>query len=257
MIVRPELHGEAFTWPGGSTGVLLVHGFTATVAEVRALASRLHGLGYTVSAPLLPGHYTHPADLNKVRWQDWVETVEQAYAGLTSRCQTVIVGGESTGGLLSLYLAQRHPEIAALLLYAVALRLAMRPIDAVRLRLAAPFIPWLPKPNMDDHTPWQGYPVNPLKGVLQLLALQKVVRPNLKQVTQPALIVQGRLDRTVQASVPEMIASGIRSKIIETHWLENSAHCVLLDYEAAAVEQMTIDFLAHLNLTPEIAHHAI
>ncbi len=259
MIVNPHLQGGPFDLPGGSPGILLIHGFTATTAEVRPLAERLNQAGYSISAPLLPGHYTHPSDLNRVRWQDWVETVEDAYQALRSRTGQIIVGGESTGGLLSLYLAQRHPEIAALLLYAVALKLNMRPVDELRLRLAAPFVPWLPKPNMDAHTPWQGYPVNPLKGVKQLLALQKEVKPGLHLVTQPALILQGRLDRTVDPHVPQQIASAIRSEVIETHWLDQSAHCIILDREWEQTVTLTLAFLHRLHLNPSSQtgnHHA-
>ena len=53
---NPDLAGETFYWESGKVGVLLVHGFTATTTEVRLLAQCLHAEGYTISAPLLPGH---------------------------------------------------------------------------------------------------------------------------------------------------------------------------------------------------------
>ena len=77
-ILRPDLDGNSFYHQGNSTGFLLIHGFTASTAEVRPLADRLTELGYTVSAPLLPGHNTHPDDLNKTKWQDWYATVRQS-----------------------------------------------------------------------------------------------------------------------------------------------------------------------------------
>ena len=40
-ILNPELEGGSFLWQGGETGVLLLHGLTATTAEVRPLAKRL------------------------------------------------------------------------------------------------------------------------------------------------------------------------------------------------------------------------
>ena len=52
FMIHPELDGASFTYQGGKTGFLLLHGFTATTAEVRPLGERLHAAGYTVSAPL-------------------------------------------------------------------------------------------------------------------------------------------------------------------------------------------------------------
>lgn len=127
MVEKPSelknahLEGDAFYWEGGPVGVLLSHGFTATSAEVRLLARHLHARGFSVAGPLLPGHATSIEDLNRCRWQDWVRGVEQTYQQLVTRCQKVVVGGESLGSLLALYLASEHPQAAAVLAYAPAL----------------------------------------------------------------------------------------------------------------------------------------
>jgi carboxylesterase len=244
-LVNPHLDGRSFYWPAGPVGVLLLHGFTATTVEVRDLARSLHAAGYTVSGPLLPGHYTQPVDLNRVRWQDWVETVERSYAQLAAECKPVVVGGESTGALLALYLASLHPEITAVLTYAPALRLQFSAWDRLRLRLLAPFIPYVAKSNSDQETRWQGYPVYPLKGTLQLLRLQQVVRQRLPNVRQPLLLVQGRLDRTVHPAVPQEIFLRVNSRICELHWMEHSRHVVLLDEQLEQVTQITMNFLRH------------
>jgi carboxylesterase len=243
LIHNPDLDGAPFYWRGGPVGVLLIHGFTATVAEVRPLAEALLSAGYSVAGLLLPGHYTQPADLNQVHWQDWVTTVETAYQNLSSQCERVVVGGESTGGLLSLYLATQHPEIAALLLYAPALRLTLKPSSILRIYLFSPFVPWVSKDYMDDNPLWQGYPVNPLKGVIQLLKLQKQVRPLLSLVHQPTLIIQGRQDTSVHPEVPDAIYNGIQSSIREKIWMEKSGHCVLLEQERQAIFDLTLRFL--------------
>ena len=245
-IHNPHLKGEAFFWPGGADGVLLIHGYTATTAEVRPLAQDLHRRGYTVSGPLLPGHYTTPEDANRRTWRDWVAAVEAAYRELAARCERVIVGGESTGALLALFLASEHPEIAAVLAYAPALRLTLRTRDAIQLRLVAPFVPYLPKGSLDAADLWQGYPVNPLRGAVQLLNFQRVVRPRLPQISQPILIMQGKLDTTVHASAPQTIYDEVRSTVKELHWLENSAHTVIIDREREQAFAVTARFIEQL-----------
>ncbi len=88
--------------------------------------------------------------------------------------ERVVVGGESAGGLLILRLASLHPEIAAILCYAPAIKLSLNWVKEFLLSLCAPFITSIPKPPSTDNNPWQGYSVNPLKAADQLRRLQKV-----------------------------------------------------------------------------------
>lgn len=240
---NPQMDGNEFFWPGGPTGVLLVHGFTATTAEVRPLARLLHEEGYTIGAPLLPGHNATPEDLNQTHWQDWYNTVSDMYRRLAIQCQRVVVGGESTGGVLALLLASRQPDIAAVLAYAPALRLKITLLDTLRLYLASPFMPYIPKQSPDDELPWQGYRVLPLRAVTQLLALQRITRRRLPAIDQPVLVAQGRHDDAVHPDVPDMIIRGVSSQITEIHWLENSRHVIVLDKEMDDLAQLTINFL--------------
>jgi carboxylesterase len=246
ILRNPHLEGSSFYWEAGPIGVLLCHGFTATTAEVRLLAQALHAQGYTVAGPLLPGHGTTPKDCNRYTWKDWYTSVEQAYLQLAGSCQKVIVGGESTGALLTLYLAIEHSEIAGILCYAPALRLKLGRITTFLLSLLSPFVTSVPKPPSKDDNPWQGYAVQPLKGAIQLKRLQAVIQPLLPKIHQPILILQGRLDPTVHPQSPEIIYDQVSSAIKELHWLEQSTHCVILDKERDLAASLTLDFLQHL-----------
>src|SRR5262245_57332737 len=94
-------------------GILCLHGFTATPFEFSFLAPRLEAAGFTVSAPLLPGHGGDAVDLDRTAWPDWFAGVETAFADLRARCASVAVVGQSLGGLLALHLARRRgPELA-------------------------------------------------------------------------------------------------------------------------------------------------
>lgn len=240
---NPHLEGSPFYWEAGSTGVLLCHGFTATTAEVRLLARTLNEHGYTVAAPLLPGHGTTPQDCNRFTWQDWYASVEHTFQQLAAYCQRVVIGGESTGALLVLYLASRHPEASGILCYAPALRLMLGRATTILLSILAPFITSVPKEPSADDNPWQGYAVQPLKGAIQLKRLQKVILPLLPQIHQPILILQGRLDPTVHPQSPQIIYDQVSSSIKELHWLEHSTHCVILDKESGLAASLTISFL--------------
>src|SRR4030042_1234655 len=240
---NPHLDGTPFYWEAGSVGVLLCHGLTAPAAEVRLLAQVLHERGYTVAGPLLPGHGTTPQDCNRHTWQDWYASVEQAYQQLTSQCQTVVVGGESAGALLILRLASLHPEVAAILCYAPALKLQLSRGKIFLLSLCVPFLTSIPKPPSTDNNPWQGYSVNPLKAADQLRRLQKVIYPLLPHIQQPIIIIQGKLDPTLHSQSSQIIFDQVSSSFKELHWLENSTHCIILDKERNLAASLTLDFL--------------
>lgn len=246
MIRNPHLEGDSFLWGGGPTGVLLLHGYTATTAEVRLLARFLHERGHTVAGPLLPGHGTTPQEMNRCHWQDWITIAEDTYQQLAARCDRVFVGGESMGGLLALYVASRHPEIAGIMSYAAAIKLPPNLQRTLLLPLLAPVIPYLVK-NLDQPSAadprWQGYDVNPLRASQQLLKLIEAVQARLSAVTQPILIIQGQLDTSVSAEAPGFIYQSIASTDKRVLWYERSTHCVLLDQEWEDIATSTLQFI--------------
>lgn len=242
LVRNPHLDGDAFFWRAGKTGALLIHGFTATTAEVRLLGEYLHARGYTVSAPLLPGHGTTPDELNRIQWQDWTRAVNDAYVELAAQCERVFVIGESMGALLTLFLASEHPAIAGLVCSAPAL-LTARMWQA---RLLAPFVAYAKKPGRapsDADARWKGYTVNPLRAVVQLNKLQRETRRRLPRIQQPILVIQGRLDQTIDPRSGQVILNEIASRDKELGWFEHSTHCVLLDREWEQAAELTAKFI--------------
>lgn len=251
ILRNAHLPGDPFLWEGGPVGILLSHGYTATPAEVRPVAEFLHAQGYTVAGPLLPGHGTTPEEMNRCSWRDWYAAIEKTYQELQGRCEKVVVGGESMGGVLTLHLASHHPEVAAVLLYAPAMRVA-DPVGRILAPVLWPFLPMVNKapmnPNVVADTRWKGYEVNPVHALAEMLALQRATWPRVKSITQPLLLVQGRLDGAVDTRANEKLFARIGSSVKEFHWMEHSSHCVMLDRELEAVQQVTLAFLKRCGL---------
>jgi len=247
-LLNPELEGDSFFWDGGEIGVLLLHGFTATTAEVRPLAKRFHDAGFTVSGVLLPGHGTTPENLNETSRTEWLEASEKAYLELKEKCSNIFVGGESAGAVLALHLASEHPEIKGLLLYAPAMRLASSFLRKLIMVIASPFVFAIPKKTEKnrDQMPWQGYKVNPLKAGVQLLKLQSETKLRLFRIYQPILIIQANLDQTVDLNSGNLILQGVQSAVRESHWMEQSRHVVILDREFKDVADISLEFLVKL-----------
>ena len=246
MIFNSHLEGDTFFCKSGNVGVLLIHGFTATTAEVRPLARKLFDHGFTVSGPLLPGHGSKPENLNRVKWQDWIGAAREAYLQIAGECDRVFIGGESTGALISLYLAGKIPEIAGILAYAPAVFVNYRLRDRIILRLSAPLLPYRQKSSWSPHPLWQGYGVYPLKGAIQFFRLQKKVQEILPEINQPILICQGRLDETVIPACPDLICAATGSSVKEIHWMEKSGHLVILEDELDQVVELTEQFIKRI-----------
>lgn len=239
ILQHPDLDGTSFYWPAGKVGVLLLHGLTATTVEVRTLGAMLHEQGYTVAGPLLPGHGTTPDELSRTTWEQWLAVADDAYQGLCLRCDTIFVGGESMGGLLTLYLASMHADIAGIMLYAPALI-----VDGARwARYLAPFWRFQRKKRVDESMPWQGYYVNPIHAAAELYKLQRQVLVRLPGIQTPTLIMQGRLDMTINTQSAQVVYDRIGSSRKELHWLERSGHVLILAQELDVVAQRTFDFL--------------
>lgn len=243
FIKNPQLDGETLLLEGGDeVGVLLFHGFTATTTEVRLLAECLHLSGYTISAPLLPGHGTHPDDLNQVKWQDWVTRGEVALEELKQRTKKVFVGGESMGALVALMLTAKHPEVKGVMTFAPA----MKVYNLWASPIVSLFKKWLPKEKKEDGLAWKGYNVNPTKGAVQLLKMQKVARKVVRQIKQPVLVVTGALDKTITPDSADQVIDNIGSADITQVCMQQSTHCVMLDKEINQVCHQTKEFIRKL-----------
>ena len=244
-IEKPHLDGSSFYYPGNITGFLLLHGFTATTAEVRPMAERLKEQGFTISAPLLPGHDTHPDELNKVHWQDWVQTVRKAYLELRESCDQIWLGGESMGALLCLLTAVEFPEVAGLLLFAPALELKIKGSKAAYFLQY--FKKYFDKGSSKDNLEWKGYNVFPLKGFVQLMKLQKQVRKQLDKVTQPTLVFISKADKRVSVKTGETIINSISSNKKQLIVLEDSPHTMLLGHDKEQIIDKAIEFVQNVS----------
>jgi carboxylesterase len=75
------------------------------------------------------------------------------------------------------------------------------------------------------------------------------VRSRLSAIHQPLLLIQGRLDTTVDLQGVGIIYREIGSTMKELHWLEQTGHLVLLEQELEQVVALTVNFMKKC-LTP-------
>lgn len=247
MTQHAHLDPSSFFLPGGSTGVLLIHGYTGSPTEMCWIGDSLHAGGLTVSGPRLPGHGATPEEMNRCRWTDWTEHAEQALADLRARCRTVFVAGLSMGSLLTLHLARRHPDLPGIILYSPA------PWVQNQLLYLAPlarhFVATLPKSsdsdlvNPDADRQLWCYDVDPVGAAAELLKLMLRVRWNLAQVTCPALIIYSRGDGAIHPESARRTFERIGSRDKQLLTLEESGHCITVDVHWQWVAEKSLAFI--------------
>ena len=107
---------EPFSFEGGKTGVLVVHGFTGCTQSMLPLGEKLAAAGFTVLGPRLPGHGTTVKDMGTRTWREWTGEAEKALQELLERCDKVFVTGLSMGGTITCFLGERYAdEVAGLM----------------------------------------------------------------------------------------------------------------------------------------------
>jgi carboxylesterase len=88
---------------GGKPGVLLVHGFPGTPAEMRPLADTFFRHGWSVDAPLLPGFGAQIDSLYTRDASDWLSAVVHCLHSMQKEHAPVMVCGLSMGAALALW----------------------------------------------------------------------------------------------------------------------------------------------------------
>ena len=240
---NPQLDETPILSLTGKTGILLLHGFTATPFEVRHLAEFLMERGLSVATPALAGHATSPKDMLTVHWLDWLKTGEDGYTQLASHCDRIFVGGESTGAVVALLLAALHPEIAGVITYSPAMKLPLGFIDKFAIKFLSGIVKYSPKNDLEGNTTWQGYRVNPLNGVKQLVAIENETINNLRNITQPVLVFMGGKDKTISPVSGDIVMDGIASQHKTKYFHPDAEHCILLGDEFDETANLAWQFI--------------
>ena len=245
-MTAPVLPGaEPYSATGDARGALVLHGFTGNPQSMRGLALALADAGLTVEMPLLPGHGTEVADLVPTRWEDWSGAADAAYLDLAARCDSVVVVGLSMGGMLAVWLAEHHPEVAALAL--------VNPMVTAPDADAVGFVQAMID-NGDELAPGVGsdiamegalesaYPELPLRAALSLFAGAAEVESGLGSVTCPVLVFTSTQDHVVNPRSSALLVERAKGPV-EQVVLDRSYHVATLDYDKDEIEARTVEFV--------------
>lgn len=242
MTVLPG--AEPFSHDGDDVGVLICHGYPGTPQSMRDWAEHLAADGFSVRLPLMHGFGTTWRELNRTRWPQWVESLQQPYQELTQRCRKVFAVGLSMGGLMATKMAQDHPEIAGLVLVNPMFKHNHPLLRVVpTLRFVLPYFSGIAgdikKPGVTEVALTQ----NPLQAMHSQTRLWKVVGEALPQLHQPVLIMRSRVDHVIPPISVEYFLEQATNAEVTQLWLENSFHVATLDNDAPLIFERSVDFI--------------
>lgn len=241
---RPE--AQPFLWEGGDHGVLLIHGFTGSVAHMRLLGEQLRDAGFTVMGINLPGHATRLEDMRSCTAQEWYDAARAALMTLKERCRQVSVSGLSMGGVLTLLLAESEGMTAAIPISApMGVQSRFMPFAGV----AAPFVKtvrWKPRREQEgvmDVRYDLGYTGFPTRSAVALNRLMQEARVNLAAVRCPLLVVQSHSDETIAPASADIILQGVSSQDKRMLWLRGVPHVCTISREHERIGEAMVKLL--------------
>jgi len=209
-------------------GVYIIHGFSNTTYEVKALAKFLGENGFHTIANNLPGHGTTIEECNRVKYTDWITHIKKDIAILASESKKIYVIGCSMGAVLSLLIASIFP-INGLVVGGTVLKFR-NPFEVnILVPLFGRFVKISKKTNQDKtNTKFYGYRYYPLLALLQFRKLIKIVMKKIHIISSPTLIIHSKNDKM---SIKDNLAL-LKQKIKSKHkkiLIVNKAHHNLFD----------------------------
>lgn len=219
-------------------GVLVVHGFLASPAELRSLGEMLHGAGYPVMGVRLAGHGTTPWDLREQGWEDWSNSVKRGYEILSAYADNICIVGFSTGGTLALLQGARKPDKLAGIV-AVSSPVHFRNKNLIFTPIvhgANKITRWVSKyegivPFIKNNTehPNINYRNIPVRGLHELRNVVAQLKKHLSDVSCPVLLVQGTNDPVVSPDSVDFIYDHLATKRKSIHLVESEKHGIVYD----------------------------
>ncbi len=239
--------------PRKHIGILLVHGFLASPAEMEGLAESLWEDGYSVLNVRLAGHGTSPWDLQQHSWRDWLSSVRRNYRILSAFVDDIVIVGFSMGGALSLlFSTENPPDLAGVASISAPLNVQNKGMIFVPLiHQLNQLVRWIPGVeglipfyDNDPDNPDINYRTMPVKSVNELKEVMSVTRKHLKDVKVPVTVIQGNKDKTVKPSSAKTIFNNISTENKTLHWIQTKEHA-LVSKNVGNTHQLVKDFIIH------------
>ena len=211
----------------------------------------LNQQGYTCLGVRLAGHATHPEDMIRSRYTDWMASVEDGYHLLRGVTDRIFLVGLSMGANLSLLMSTQLPVMGVIAMSTPARLPTEYPIWFIKLaslvmRYRAktnepPGSGWFDKSAYRDHV---SYPKNPVRSSVELKKLIVEMMAALPRVSVPVLLMHSRDDTYVLPANMEDIYAGLVNSSDKTKlYITGSGHVLPRDADRDEVYKSALEFI--------------
>ncbi len=234
---------------GNNIGIIMIHGGGGgTSADLKIIAEDLHKKGgYTISIPLLPGFGTSPEELRKTSIEKWLFTLYKELSYMKEKCDKIIIGGHSMGGILALILASDNDLDGV---FTISTPYSVQSFLIHIIPFIKIFMKYYPTNSeqfkKDTNGKWVGYDKIPVNIGIKVKYLLKQMKRSLKKINSPVLLFQGRLDSDIKKSSIDNIFNKINSKKKKKIWLENNGHPILLCPDHDQIVRELLNFISEI-----------
>jgi carboxylesterase len=275
---------EPFFFPGqpGLPGCLLIHGFTGAPKEMRWMGEYLSKRGYPSLGIRLAGHATHPKDMIRSRYTDWITSVEDGYHLLCDALSlpapaiprapmltsmggpgtkgdvtgNIYLIGLSMGGILALLMSTRL-DVAGVV--AMSTPYDMPQDHPVWLmKMVSLFLAYQPKSKQEPGAGWfdkqaysqhVSYPANPVRSAAELKLLTAEMRAALPKIDAPVLLIHSKDDTYILPENMEHIYTGLGASDKTRLYITGSGHVVTRDAAREQVFEAADAFIRRIEAT--------
>lgn len=203
--------------------VLVIHGFSTGLADNEFLVNELELYHkFDVYAWTLPAHEKHI--LNKVKYQDWIDAVDNQIQFLISNgYHKIYVIGHSMGGVLTGYLASKYQEIKKIVLLSPAYDY----LSGEQYKEDFRSLKILKDSDASYKNLFYKIIKVPASTVMQFRKLVKEYKNCIQSVGQEALVIHGDKDEIVPYSTMEYVKKNINSKKVTYITIKEGRHVLV------------------------------
>jgi carboxylesterase len=226
--------------------LLLIHGLTSGAAQMIPMARFLNDYGYSVYCVNIAGHGTYPQDLLHTTAEDMFCKAEYDYLLLRKDYEKVYVGGISTGGILSLLLASKYPEIAGFISISSPIELVPNTFITNEYPENTVFV----NRSMEGkvglfkqyHIHYETVAIcifDELKNLMKKAASKEL----LNKINCPGLVIQADDDDVAKPESAIYIIENIQSEKKLCYTPSTGGHLIILSEDRNEAFKQTVDFL--------------
>lgn len=234
----------------GKKGVILLHAYTGSSADVRMIGRALEQAGYSIYLPIFSGHATlNPCDILFQTPRQWQSDVEAAISFMQNQGITnIAIFGLSLGGVYALNtLTENHPAI-------IAGGAFCSPVFLNESQIVPNFIAYSQK-TLSYSSFSSEEQVQIMTSIHELLPKQlqaiqqygREVGARLNEVKVPVFLAQGAKDEMIPAKSVYETAQALSQTELTLQWYAQSGHVITVDKQRKELINDLLHFLGKLS----------